>query len=489
MRPSLFHAFRRRQLALSVRLTLWHSLLFFGSALALLGLTYALLRNRAYATERDTIEFRLKQYATEYQQGGLDAVQRLAAQRKGRAQKAFFVRVDDRTGVPSFRRDPDDWAEFEPERLGSRRLSDAGTHFWQTLHSPAGTELLVASARLPDGGVLHVGKSNEELRELLAEYRHSAFLVLLIFVPASFAGGAFLASRALRPVQHLTGAAQEIIATGRFDARVPARGSGDELDALVRVFNEMLGRIDALVRGMRDSIDNVAHDLRTPLTRLRARAQSVLKADAEWASSPPCPRCEPAMDALAGCVDDNERVTTMLDTLMDIAETEAGLVRLRAEPLSAAKLIANCVESFAEFAEERGIMVTTEVSPALQLLGDPIALGRVFANLLDNGIKCTEPGGSVRIIALPRDGIAEIRFEDNGIGISPEDLPRIWERLFRSDRSRSERGLGLGLSFVRALVQAHGGTVAAESEPGQGTIIRLTLPLVPATDAEGNDRR
>jgi signal transduction histidine kinase len=95
----------------------------------------------------------------------------------------------------------------------------------------------------------------------------------------------------------------------------------------------------------------------------------------------------------------------------------------------------------------------------------------------------------VRILAQARETVAEIRFEDNGIGISPEDLPRIWERLFRGDRSRSERGLGLGLSFVRALVQAHDGTVAAESEPGRGTIIRLTLPLVLEAAAENDGRR
>jgi signal transduction histidine kinase len=461
---------------LSVRLTLWHSLLFLGSALALLALTYVILRNRANANERDAIEFRLWQYSSEYKSGGLDAVRRLAAVRKGRAQKAFFVRVADAQNVATFRREADDWAEFEPERLSGQPLPDPVGYSWQTLRSPAGTELLLAAERLADGGVIQVGKSNEDLSEVLAEYRRTALLVLLIFVPASFAGGSFLASRALRPVQHLTGAAQEIVETSRFDARVPAPGSGDELDALVRVFNEMLSRIDTLVRGMRESIDNVAHDLRTPITRLRHKAQSAIESSQEPAAQPGCPRCDANVDALADCVEEADRVASMLNTLMDMAEAETGLVKLNPAPLSVGELAKRAVESYFEFAEERGVTIKSDVAAGLRILADETAMSRVFANVLDNAVKYTPSGGRVRITAKHSDDAVTISFADTGVGIPPEDLPRIWERLFRSDRSRSERGLGLGLSFVRAIVEAHGGTIVAESRPAEGTTIRMMLP-------------
>ncbi|MEO7319919.1 MAG: HAMP domain-containing sensor histidine kinase [Chthoniobacteraceae bacterium] len=474
---------------LSVRLTLWHSLLFLSSALALLALTYVTLRNRVDANERDAISFRLWQYSSEYTSGGLDAVRRLSAVRKGREQKAFFVRVADAQNRAIFRRDPDEWAEFAPERLSGQPLPAAAGYSWQTLRSPAGTEMLIAAERLHDGGVIQVGKSNEELSEVLGEFRRSALLVLLIFVPASFAGGAFLASRALRPVKHVTDVAHEIVQTSRFDSRVPAPGSRDELDALVRVFNEMLDRIASLIRGMRDSLDNVAHDLRTPITRLRARALSAIEASEESAASAKCPRCEANLDALVGCVDEADRVGTMLNTLMDIAEAEAGLSELKTNSVFIAELTARAIDSYAEFAEEREITVLAEVPADLRIRADEMAMSRVFANLLDNAIKYTPPGGRVRISAAPSGDAVAISFSDTGVGIPPEDLPRIWERLFRSDRSRSERGLGLGLSFVRAIVEAHGGTVSAHSQPTEGTTITITVLRQPSGRPPQGGRR
>jgi signal transduction histidine kinase len=456
---------------------LWHSLIVLGFTLALFFTTYLLLRNGAMDTERDMLDFRLNQYVGEYERGGLGAVRQMAAIRKGRAQKAFFVRVGDTGNRTLFMRDPEEWVEFAPQNLERQPLPAEGARDWQILKSDSGVDMTLISWRLSDGGVLQVGKSNEGLREVLETYRHTAGWLVLILVPASFAGGAFLASRALRPVQHLTSAAQGIIETARFDARVPARGSGDELDALVRVFNEMLERIDDLVRSMRDSIDNVAHDLRTPLMRLSQKAQNLIEAHHARIAIAPCSNCAAAIEALGDCVEEADRVTTMLNMLMDIEATEAGIMKLNAEPARLDAIVERAVEAYAEFAEERNVRVSTAIPRGLRVQADETAISRVFANLLDNAIKYTPRGGAARITAMASGGQVKIRVSDTGIGIAPDDLPRIWERLFRGDRSRSERGLGLGLSFVRAIVEAHGGTATATSQPGTGTAIVITLPL------------
>ena len=468
----MFSGLRKQFRRQSLRLTLWHALLFLAAALTMLGLTYVLIEKHLRAQERDAVEFKRGQYANEYERGGWQAVRNLTALHINREQKAFFVRVADAQNQTLFLRDAEDWAEFTPARLENEVLVTSAPRGWLTLKSPDGTELLIGFARLSDGSLIQVGKSIEELHQLLAGFRTAAVVVLLIFLPASIAGGAFVASRALRPVQDLTAATERIVATASFDARVPSRGTGDELDALVQLFNKMLDRIDRLIRGMRDSLDNVAHDLRTPMTRLRGKAQAALEHEADL---------ETTRDALADCVEEAERAMTLLSTLMDIAEAESGLVEFPRAPVDVAELIHAVVDSYTEVAEEKGVTVTAEVPPGLSVSGATVSLRRVVANLLDNAIKYTPRGGHARITAERGAESVTIRIADTGIGILAEDLPRVWDRLFRGDKSRSAHGLGLGLSFVRAIVTAHGGTANVTSQHGSGTTATIVLPT---TDPE-----
>lgn len=460
---------------LSVRLTLWHSALFIGSALVLLAVNYVLLKTRVETAERDAVDFRLNQYLREYQNRALPGVRRTAALRKGRSQNAFFVRVADAKNQTIFIRDRQDWVEFGPERLSKEPLPEKGKRIWRTLRSASGTELLLGAERLPDGGLLEVGKSTEELQKVLSTYRRMSMLTLLVFIPANFAGGAFLASRALRPVQHLTVGAKKIVETGRFDSRVPSPGSGDELDALVRVFNQMLGRIDTLLCNTRECLDNVAHDLRTPLTRLRVKVQSALEVSLKTSTPQLDLNRDLLTKALADCIEETDRVAAMLNTLMEIAEAKTGLIRLEPVQVCLAEILSYTIEGYAELSEERGVTITMDVSPRIHVRADPTALSRAFANLLDNAIKYTPAAGCIRITAETCDDIVEIRFADTGVGISAQDLPLIWERLFRGNTSHSKRGLGLGLSFVRAIIMAHGGSVVAQSKPGHGTTVKVTL--------------
>jgi signal transduction histidine kinase len=266
-------------------------------------------------------------------------------------------------------------------------------------------------------------------------------------------------------VQHLTQAFQSIIRTGRLDARAPERGGSGELDALVSLYNGMLAKIETLVNGMREALDNVAHDLRTPLARLKAAVETAL-------AGPPSGQRR----ALESCLEETESILTMLNTLMDISEAESGVMRLAPTRVRLAGLIDDLRELYGYVAAERGIELEGQVPPELEVDADLNRLRQVIANLLDNALKYTPAGGRVWIEAASEGDGARIMVRDTGPGIPAEELPHIWERLYRGDRSRSTPGLGLGLSLVQAIVQAHGGKVEARSLPEGGAEFTVRLP-------------
>jgi signal transduction histidine kinase len=329
-----------------------------------------------------------------------------------------------------------------------------------------GSRWQVGVAPLPMGGALQLAMRDDLSLQLFTHLRASLLAVWVLAVALGLAGGFLLMRRALSPVAQLADIAQQVITSGDLSLRVPERGTTDELDALARLFNGVLGRNQSLVRGMREALDNVAHDLRTPLTRLRMGAELSLRETATTSQ---------LRDALGTAIEESDQVLQMLKTVMDISEAETGVMKLELAPVDLTRLAEDVVSLYESVAEERSVRLVTHFEPAVIANGDRNRLYQALANLIDNAIKYTKPGGQVELTTVRRGDEAVVIVADTGIGIAAADLERIWDRLFRADPSRNERGLGLGLSLVKAIVVAHGGSISVKSELGQGSLFTIGL--------------
>jgi signal transduction histidine kinase len=229
----------------------------------------------------------------------------------------------------------------------------------------------------------------------------------------------------------------------------------------------MLDRIRTMLQSMRETSDNIAHDLRSPITRMRGMAEMAL-----YNSDSPGEEAVLAGTVVEQC----DRLLAMINTMLDISEAESGLARLELQEIDLSVLLRDMADLFQPVAEDRHMGLIVENPGSLVVFADRSRLQRIFANLLDNSLKYTADGGRIRVFARSDDDTVGVSIEDNGAGIPEDELPHIFDRFFRGERSRSAPGTGLGLSLAQALVHLHGGTITAESRPGFGSCFTVTLP-------------
>jgi signal transduction histidine kinase len=458
---------KRAGWSFAARLNAWFATVVILLSVALFLITYLRLYRAVQERDREVVGAQLEIYRAWYAEGGLPALRTRFLQQEGSGKETFFVRVLGGQGAALFASTPKDGGKLDLDQLEGLTPNEAFVLVWQTL--PAREQSrgwLVATARLPDGSLLQVGKTTEALAVLLKQFRTIFAWVVLIALLLGLAGGAWLSRRTLAPIRQLIGTVEKVIATGQMSERMPLPQTNDEIARLARLFNTMLEKNEMLIRRMREALDNVAHDLRTPLTRLRAVAELAFQGE---------PNVKTCRDALLDTMEESDRVLAMLNTLMDISEAETGLMKLDLQAFPLAELVGEVVELFEFVAEENQITVTATIPNSLQVVADRNRLRQVLVNLVDNAIKYTPRGGRVDLSAEVRGDDMSLTVKDSGAGIPEWEIPRIWERLYRGDKSRSQRGLGLGLSLVRAIINAHGGRIDLESAVGQGSSFTIHL--------------
>jgi two-component system, OmpR family, heavy metal sensor histidine kinase CusS len=314
--------------------------------------------------------------------------------------------------------------------------------------------------------VVQVGRSlaanDHELRELL-----SAFLVgipLSLFLTAI--GGWLLAKRALRPVQQMTEAAEEISAE-HLGRRIDVANPYDEIGSLAQTINRMIERLQNSFEEMRRFTADAAHELRTPLAVIRNEAEITLRA----------PRTvEEHRRVLGDILDEANRLSATADQLLFLYRNDAGLNPVVREAFRVDQMLSEVVTTMQLVGQEKNVVLALNANLAIEFASDPRQLRRVFYNLLDNAIKFTPSGGRVTVNSQMEGGYWKVEIADSGPGIAPNHLPRIFDRFYRADESRTGEGAGLGLSICRSIVVGLGGEISASSVFGLGTTMQASLP-------------
>ncbi len=354
---------------------------------------------------------------------------------------------------------------FEFDKLVNLPSNSSGK--WIELSNPAKRgEWVIVSMVLKSGTQIQAGKNVQLQGIALYEnfYRGVKWIVLSSLLLSILLACFFVYLHEI-PLRKLKSYLEKTLLTKGVPESLPE----GTLSPLYKLLEKIFAQNKSLISEMQSSLDNVAHDLRTPMTRLRAVAEYALQSHSD--------KPEIYRDALSDCLEESDRVLSTLKVMMSVAEAEAGTMRLDLQPVDIVAMVDDIIGLYQYVAEEAQVLLSCEGEKSLLVMADTTRLSQVWSNLLDNAIKYSNHSGKVKIYCRQKDGNAAVSFVDNGMGISKTEIGRIWDRLYRGDRSRSTQGLGLGLNYVKAVVEAHHGMVQVTSRLGEGSCFKVTLPL------------
>jgi heavy metal sensor kinase len=455
--------------SLAFRLTLWYAGIFlvtsFVAFLFFYFLITTVIRER---TDQDLLE-EVRALASIRKARGIQAALRQAAlEAQAAGEKKIFFRFLYPTGITFSSSNMTYWRDIGIKRNALKRLLEDEQPVFDTIKSPDRRhQIRVLYALVGRSVILQIGQSMENYTRFIEVFRKIFITTMAILFLLAASVGWFMARRALAGVETVTQTARRI-SNGNLQERVPVKKREDEIDQLAQTFNQMLDRIQTLVTGTKEMSDNIAHDLKSPITRIRGMSEVTFTTGASL---------NDYENMAAGTIEECDRLLDMINTMLVISRTEAGVSPLEKNEIDISAVIRDACDLFQSTAEDKGLTMVCQAGEKINVDGDIRLIQRMIANILDNAIKFTSPDGRVDV-SIHADGNrgVQIAITDTGIGISPEDLPQIFERFYRCDPSRSQAGTGLGLSFARTVARAHGGDIFVKSTPDQGSTFTVTLP-------------
>jgi heavy metal sensor kinase len=435
-------------------------------------LFYALITSVIQDRTNQELLGQARKFGTILSTAGMEEVTKTAvleAQAAG-VRKVFF-RLLYPNGVAFSSSNMSYWQNIAVDPRAIQALLNGANQVFETITAPdRKEEIRILYVRLSPGVIAQIGQTMESYSRFLDAFK-GIFTGTMAFLIVLAAGiGWFMARRAVSGVEAVTHAARQI-SGGALDERVPVKTRGDEVDQLAVTFNQMVDRIQTLLKEMKEMSDNIAHDLKSPITRIRGNAEVTLTTGKSM---------EEFEGMAESTVEECDRLLDMINTMLLISKTEAGVETPPHGRIDLSAIVGDVCELFEPSAEDSAITFHCQIKEGIESNGDTRMIQRMLSNLLDNAIKYTPSGGKVDVtLSREAPGKIIISVADTGIGISPGDLPHIFERFYRSDQSRTKPGIGLGLSLARAIARAHSGDISVKTEPGRGSTFTVTLPAHP----------
>jgi len=455
---------------LAFRLTLWYAGIFVVSSCVAFMVFYFLVSRTIVNHMDGQLEGIATRFSKVLSLQGIPGIKRLAAleARAAGEQKVFFrlLYPDGEVFASSYMAY---WERIPISKQTLEKLAGTGKNVYDTVAVNGDAySVRVLYHLVGPGVVLQTGLVMEAYSGFFNAFAPVFGGGMVLVILFAFIPGWFMARKALGGVAAVTRTAA-VISGARLSQRVPLTGHQDELDPLAITFNGMLDRIETLVTSIREMGDNIAHDLKGPVTRIRGLAEVTLvngKTLDEYQSM------------AASTIEDADRLLSMINTMLVISRADSGQGDFCMESVALSDLVEEACQLFYPLAEDSGVVLENRAQGQFKVCADRGMIQRCLANLIENAIKYTETGGTVTVrLDSGTPKMVEIIVEDTGMGIAPENMERVFERFFRADASRSCQGTGLGLSLARSLARVHGGDIGVVSEPGQGSVFTIRLPL------------
>ncbi len=453
---------------IAFKLTLWFTGIFTICSGFAFVLFYFLATQTIQAQVDQELMDNVSKFSAVIRRNGLMGARELAVvEAQAAGEKVIFFRLLYPTGEVFASSHMSYWEQVHVSKSGVQTLVVNKKPIFETIVIPSSKQKArILYSYVASNAILQTGIAMDFPAKFLLAFKKVFLTAMGLIIIFSAVSGWLLIRKTLSGVKTIMLTAQNI--TGKnLEERVSQTGNKDELDHLATTFNAMLDRIEELVKSIKEMSDNIAHDLKTPIARIRGFAELSLTHDENL---------DDFRAMASNTIEESDRLLDMINTMLVISKIEAGAGEFEFKTINLSKMIKNACELFAPLAEDKNIVLDKTIEDRVFIVADTKMLQRAFSNLLDNAIKYTLEKGRITVIVYKYENCITIKIEDTGIGIAQKYLEKIFNRFYRAEPSRTTAGTGLGLSFARTIVRQHKGDITVTSNPGKGSVFEMTLP-------------